>query len=476
MSARRGSLTLVRYFVDGQPPRDLRKRYLEAVRLRAFQPLKPEDEATEATGWCVMERPLDLEFELDKLFNDRLLQLGLRVDKFRIPSSAINAELADEERKLLTKTGAEKISRQQRKELKKRVVVKLRRKLVPISRAFDLCWDLDAGVVFFFSHSRRLGEELCALFEKTFQLRLIEDSPYVVAKRAKLPATILKALDRVMPVSYVNGRKQLGLPDAAPEPATALVAGSPSPKPRPADPVDAEPTSETGADEGSRAGAEKKPPAAKKAASDKAGGAEKVDPEEDALSTRVETTRFLGPEFLLWLWLRAELTQGPFSLGEHGEYEVWLDRQITLQSALDANERVTVRGSAPSDSSEAREAVKAQKFPVRARVVMQSTEPEFACVLDALRYALATAQVPAVLTQEPEQAFLERMELLLRLFAILDGLYAQFLQDRLSDTWSRGYEPALVAWFESQAVPARVLKHLAKDISTAPQKKRRRSA
>jgi hypothetical protein len=63
---------------------------------------------------------------------------------------------------------------------------------------------------------------------------------------------------------------------------------------------------------------------------------------------------------LLWLWLRAEIINQPIDLGELGAFDVWLDNQLTLQSDLDPNERVTVRGAAPSGSAEAREAVRAQ--------------------------------------------------------------------------------------------------------------------
>ncbi len=39
MGVTRGALTFTRLFVQGKPPKDLRKRYLDAVRLRKFQPL-----------------------------------------------------------------------------------------------------------------------------------------------------------------------------------------------------------------------------------------------------------------------------------------------------------------------------------------------------------------------------------------------------------------------------------------------------
>ena len=71
MGVTRGALTFTRLFVRGKPPRDLRKRYLDAVKLRRFVPLEAGDEASEAVGWCVIERPFDLDFQPDRIFYDR---------------------------------------------------------------------------------------------------------------------------------------------------------------------------------------------------------------------------------------------------------------------------------------------------------------------------------------------------------------------------------------------------------------------
>ena len=44
MGARGGSLTFTRLFTQGALPKDLRRKFLEAAKLRVFEPLKPEDE------------------------------------------------------------------------------------------------------------------------------------------------------------------------------------------------------------------------------------------------------------------------------------------------------------------------------------------------------------------------------------------------------------------------------------------------
>ncbi len=411
MGARSGSLTFTRFFTQGSLPKDLRRKFLEAAKLRKFEPLKPEDEALEATGWCVMERPFDLELDSAKMFHDSFVLLGFRVDRYRIPGALLRSQITDEEQRALGRTKKAKLSRNEKLEIKERVVMRLRKKVIPTSKAIDLCWHLDSGVVLFFGHSKRMLGDFAALFEKTFGMALTEDSPYTAATRAGLSRELERALKDVEPISFSSGRKQLG-----------RSAGKA--------PAEAEPASE---------------PAA----------------EGDDLLERIESTRFLGPEFLLWLWLRAEIVSKPITLGELGDFDVWLDNQITLQSDIDPNERVTVRGAAPSGSAEAREAVRAQKFPVRARLALRNEERDFACVLVAQRFAIAGGMIPAVLTKDTDDAFQERMTLVERLFTSLDALYAAFLRERLTAIWKEGWEPAVVCWAEDESIPSDVLSKLA---------------
>ncbi|MFZ5895675.1 MAG: hypothetical protein ACOY0T_31750 [Myxococcota bacterium] len=417
MSARRGSLTLTRLFVKGSPPRDFRQRFLQAIRLRMFQPLKPDDGAIESSGWCVMERPFDLEFDAGKVYDDHYVMLGLRIDRFRIPAAMIRSQMADEEQRILSKTGKNRLSRNERLELRDKIVMKLRKKFSPSTRSIDMVWDIDQGLVMFFTHSRRVLADFSALFEKTFGLELDEDSPYLAAERAQLPERVFKRLNDIEPL-------RLSKPSAEEKRAEAEAAA-------------------------------------------KAESEAEADEEKDELFQRIETTRFLGPEFLLWIWLRGEFVNAGVELGEAGTHQVWLDRQLVLESPLDKNERVTIRGAAPADGEEAREAVRARKFPVRARIAIQGAEHEFATGLDAPRFAIASASVPSVMNADASEAFLERMTLAGILFSTLDQLYAAFLSERLSDVWQEGWEPAIKTWVTGESVSGSILQRL----NPAPQRK-----
>ncbi|HWZ93255.1 MAG TPA: hypothetical protein VNW92_30555 [Polyangiaceae bacterium] len=387
-----------------------------------FQPLKPDDDALEATGWCALERPFDLELDSAKIFHDSYVLLGFRVDRYRIPGALLKSQITDEEQRLLTRSKKAKLSRNEKLEIKERVVTRLRKKVPPTSKAIDMCWHLDSGTVLFFGHSKRTIADFCALFEKTFSLPLIEDSPYTAATRAGLSRELERALKDVEPLSFSSGRKLLGKSPNKTEPSREQAAA-------------AEPA---------------------------AGG--------DDLLERIESTRFLGSEFLLWLWLRAEIISQPIELGELGQFDVWLDNHLTLQSDIDPNERVTVRGAAPAGSAEAREAVRSQKFPVRARLALRNEERDFACVLVAQRFALASGKIPAVLSKDTDDAFQERMTLVEQLSLSLDRLYAAFLSARLTETWRVGWEPAIVSWADDTAIPSQILAQLSPGKSAARKK------
>lgn len=414
--------------MKGAPPRDFRQRYLKAIRLRTFVPLKVDDENVESSGWCVMERPFELEFDAGNVYEDQFLVLGLRIDRFRIPAAIIRSQLQQEEQRLLAQSGKNRVSRNERLELKDKIVLKLRKKFTPSTRVLDMVWDLDAGVVMFFTHSRRTLADFAALFEKTFGLELEEDSPYLAASRGGLPESLVRRLTDVEPVRLAKG----GHPEATRP--TAPKAKAPA-------------KSDTKKDEDQ-------------------------DQDDEELLPRIETTRFLGPEFLLWIWLRAEFVTGGLSLDDDEPYEVWLDRSLTLESPLDRNERVTIRGAAPADGDEAREAVRSRKFPVRSQITLRNATREFSLSLEAPRFAIAGAKVPAVLKTEASEAFIDRMVLAEELFAKLDRLYGTFLRERLSEAWANAWEPAIWAWLAQESVPPSVLAQLA---SEPPARKKRRS-
>ncbi len=198
MPALKGSLTYTRLFVDGDLRKDFRDAFMKSIRLRAMKPLEPDEEVPERAGWCTIGEPFDVEPAYEDVFYNEYLNLGYRTDKWVIPPTLLRAKVREAEAAQLARKGRERLTRQERTELKELVVKRLRKQLAPATRVVDLSWSLDEGLVRFFSQSDRAILAMSDLFHRTFGLKLVPEAPYTLAARlglSKAAETAWQALE-----------------------------------------------------------------------------------------------------------------------------------------------------------------------------------------------------------------------------------------------------------------------------------------
>jgi DNA recombination-dependent growth factor C len=184
--ALRGSLTYARFFVDGDVPEDFREKYMRAIRLRAMKPLEADDEDLERSGWCKVGEPFEIELRYEDVFYNEYVNLGLRTDKWRLPTSMLKQRVREAEAAYLEKKGRERLGRAEKTELKEMVARKMRKQTSPATRMIDVSWSMNEGVVRFFSHAEKAGAQMMEIFTKTFGLRLVPEAPYTLAARLGL--------------------------------------------------------------------------------------------------------------------------------------------------------------------------------------------------------------------------------------------------------------------------------------------------
>lgn len=205
MGAFRGSITYSQFFVRGELPDDYQSRFIEPIAARVFRELDPAEEAEYRVGWCSIEDPFDLELTPEKVFYNGYLNLGFRVDTWRIPRSLFKGSFRDAERQYLAAQGIEKLSRSQKKDLEAVVVSQLKRKLVPAMKVIDFSWGLDEGTVRFFQQSPKQHALMEDLFEKTFSLALVPAGAYVSPEQRGMPEAIVEALPHLEPTLFHRG-------------------------------------------------------------------------------------------------------------------------------------------------------------------------------------------------------------------------------------------------------------------------------
>ena len=206
MSALKGSLSYVRLFVPEEPPKDFRERYMRAIRHRVIEPLGPEDDALERSGFCRIGEPFELSLRHDMVFFESFINLGVRTDRWVFPGSLVRQRVREAEAAYLEKKGRQRLSRHERAELKLAVQQKLKHKLTPQVRAVDLSWSLDEKLVRFFTHSAKSIERLLELFEKAFHIKLVVEAPYTLAERSGALSDRERAWEQLSPLDLTDER------------------------------------------------------------------------------------------------------------------------------------------------------------------------------------------------------------------------------------------------------------------------------
>lgn len=165
------------------------------------------------------------------------------------------------------------------------------------------------------------------------------------------------------------------------------------------------------------------------------------------LADRIESARFLGREFLVWLWYESEKNENVLALPGGESCTLWLDEQLTLivNNLLEKAES-RLKGGTPSLTPEAKEALRQGKLPTKAKIRVDRGPQSWSFLFDADTLSIAGVSIPALITEDGDERFYERMQLVEELESMVAGLYERFLRLRTSAAWEREAVPAMRAW------------------------------
>lgn len=204
MGALQGTLTYKLFYVEGELEKDFKEALVESVNKRAFEPLDAEAEEEERYGWVPIENPLRVEFDLYNVLFDQFINLGLRQDKWGVPSGLLKAHVAQAESEYMVDNNKERVSKFEREDIKAMIYKKLKEKSWPRMKVVDMSWDLESGRVRFWSQSAKTCELFQGLFEDTFGLKLIPASPYIHALQLELTPEQLGRLADISPSDFTE--------------------------------------------------------------------------------------------------------------------------------------------------------------------------------------------------------------------------------------------------------------------------------
>ncbi|HWQ08256.1 MAG TPA: hypothetical protein VN436_04085, partial [Holophaga sp.] len=157
----------------------------------------------------------------------------------------------------------------------------------------------------------------------------------------------------------------------------------------------------------------------------------------------IEQGRFLGEEFLLWLWMRG-LTEGGTS-GLDGDLSAcFVDDAVVLVSERGDVKELSLRKGNPAESREAFEALSRGMRPCKVKARLLSGDMEWTFTLDAASLDTTTMKLPPTQAKDPAGRVADRLFLLEEGVTHLEQRFTRFLELRTEDP--SGLEESLKQW------------------------------
>ena len=157
------------------------------------------------------------------------------------------------------------------------------------------------------------------------------------------------------------------------------------------------------------------------------------------LSRAMSDKDFLGNEFLLWLWWRTETGSGEIEIpGTNGEraVAVLVDRALDMDCAWGLTGRQSLRGTSVTRLPEAAEALRIGKWPRKLGLIVADGNDQCELTFGGDSLSVNGAKLPDIDDVSTNREFVEaRLEQVIDLTELLDGLYGVFLAKRATDKW-----------------------------------------
>ena len=157
----------------------------------------------------------------------------------------------------------------------------------------------------------------------------------------------------------------------------------------------------------------------------------------------MEQGRFLGEEFLLWLWMRG-LSEGGTSGLENDQSACFLDDAVTLSNEQGHCKALSLAKGNPAESREAFEALSRGFRPAKAKMRLLSGDMEWTFTLGAAGLEISTLKLPPTQSKDNQGRVADRLFLLEEGMAHLERRFEAFLTIRTGNPDE--LQEALRAW------------------------------
>lgn len=181
MSLLSASVSITRYKVWGKLETPVLETVAPALKKNAISEID-EQTLEKVSGWTSFKKPYQPDFSGSNFVFGAYLVFALRIDKKSIPAKLIQKHFMIESARRLAESGRQYLSRNEKQIIKDRVIEALNLKVPATPHVYDIIWNFEESVLWFFSNLKAANEELETLFSRSFNLALIRMFPYTAAQ------------------------------------------------------------------------------------------------------------------------------------------------------------------------------------------------------------------------------------------------------------------------------------------------------
>jgi len=171
------SVSINRYYVEGKIEDPVLGIVKNGLTRYAFKETG-EDPSDKITGWTSFNNHFKPDFEGSSFVLSDYFVFSLRIDKKSISSKIIKKYLYFETLKRIEESRQRYLSANEKKLVKEHVMALLFLRVPATPNIYDIVWDYEKSLLYFFSNNKSANEELETLFLKSFKQHLIKIFPY----------------------------------------------------------------------------------------------------------------------------------------------------------------------------------------------------------------------------------------------------------------------------------------------------------
>ncbi len=174
------SVSITRYHVDGKTNNSFLEAVREGLIKYSFKEID-EESSDKITGWTSFNDHFNPDFNGSSFIIDTVFVFSLRIDKKSLSPKIINKFYQREMTRRLEKSDRGYLTTSEKKQIKDNVLDTLYLRIPATPNVYDIVWNFEKSLLWFFSNNKSAREELEILFQKTFNYRLVEIFPFFKA-------------------------------------------------------------------------------------------------------------------------------------------------------------------------------------------------------------------------------------------------------------------------------------------------------